>query len=368
MSDTPARLLKLLSLLQTPREWPGGELAERLDVSPRTIRRDIDRLRDLGYPVEASRGAVGGYRLVAGAAMPPLLLDDEEAVAIAVGLRAGAGHAIEGVDEASVRALAKLEQVLPSRLRHRVSALQNATVPLTRGDGSTIDPRTLTTLASAATGRERLRFAYRSGDGTRTKRQVEPYRLVSTGQRWYLVAYDLGREDWRTFRVDRVGEPYATGARFAPRPLPVGSAGSETGSVSGGNGDAGGGDAAKFLARSMRRMQPELRLDVWFGAPAEFVTARLPAHLGAPEPDGEGGCRLRAMCGDSLEWVALRLALVDCEFSVTGPPQLVAYLESLGARLTRAAGAGTGAGTEPRQEAGPEQGLVAGPEQDPEQG
>ncbi|MEU4919995.1 helix-turn-helix transcriptional regulator [Streptomyces parvus] len=331
MSDTPARLLKLLSLLQTPREWPGGELAERLDVSPRTIRRDIDRLRDLGYPVEASRGSVGGYRLVAGAAMPPLLLDDEEAVAIAVGLRAGAGHAIEGVDEASVRALAKLEQVLPSRLRHRVSVLQNATVPLTRGDGSTIDPRTLTTLASAATGRERLRFAYRSGDGTLTKRQVEPYRLVSTGQRWYLVAYDIGREDWRTFRVDRVGEPYATGARFTPRPLPVEGAGSDA------DGGTGSGDAATFLARSMRRMQPELRLDVWFGGPAEFVAARLPAHLGAPEPDGEGGCRLRASCTDSLEWVALRLALVDCEFSVQGPPQLVAYLEGLGARLTRAA-------------------------------
>ncbi|MET8731064.1 transcriptional regulator [Streptomyces parvus] len=346
MSDTPARLLKLLSLLQTPREWPGGELAERLDVSPRTIRRDIDRLRDLGYPVEASRGSIGGYRLVAGAAMPPLLLDDEEAVAIAVGLRAGAGHAIEGVDEASVRALAKLEQVLPSRLRHRVSVLQNATVPLTRGDGSTIDPRTLTTLASAATGRERLRFAYRSGDGTRTKRQVEPYRLVSTGQRWYLVAYDIGREDWRTFRVDRVGEPYATGARFTPRPLPVEGAGSDAGST-----DTGSGDAATFLARSMRRMQPELRLDVWFDGPAEFVAARLPAHLGAPEPDGAGGCRLRASCTDSLEWVALRLALVDCEFSVQGPPELVAYLESLGARLTRAARPG-----DRNRPSGPEQG------------
>ncbi|MFI1225631.1 MULTISPECIES: helix-turn-helix transcriptional regulator [unclassified Streptomyces] len=355
MSDTPARLLKLLSLLQTPREWPGGELAERLDVSPRTIRRDIDRLRDLGYPVEASRGSIGGYRLVAGAAMPPLLLDDEEAVAIAVGLRAGAGHAIEGVDEASVRALAKLEQVLPSRLRHRVSALQNATVPLTRGDGATIDPQTLTALASAATGRERLRFAYRSGDGTRTKRQVEPYRLVSTGQRWYLVAYDLGREDWRTFRVDRVGEPQATGARFTPRPLPVEDPGSKAGNE--GGSDAGSGDAAKFLARSMRRMQPELRLDVWFGAPAEFVTARLPAGFGAPEPDGAGGCRLRTSCTDSLEWVALRLALVDCEFSAQGPPQLVAYLEALGARLTRAA-------TPPPRGDAPEGGrLPAAPEQ-----
>lgn len=341
MSDTPARLLKLLSLLQTPREWPGRELAARLGVTPRTIRRDVDRLRELGYPVEASRGSVGGYRLVAGAAMPPLLLDDEEAVAIAVGLRAGAGHAIEGVDEASVRALAKLEQVLPARLRHRVSVLQNATVPLTRGDGATIDPRTLTTLASAATGRERLRFAYRSGDGARTKRQVEPYRLVSTGQRWYLVAYDLGREDWRTFRVDRVGEPYATGARFAPRPLPVEGAGSDGGDKA--RSHAESADAAKYLSLSMRRtkperrMRPELRLDVWFGAPAEFVAARLPAHFGAPEPDGKGGCRLRASCTDSLEWVALRLALVDCEFSAQGPPQLVEYLEGLGARLTRAA-------------------------------
>ncbi|MFE3941199.1 helix-turn-helix transcriptional regulator [Streptomyces sp. NPDC059118] len=319
MTDTPARLLSLLSLLQTPREWPGSELAERLDVSPRTIRRDIDRLRELGYPVEASRGSVGGYRLVAGTAMPPLLLDDEEAVAIAVGLRAGAGHAIEGVDEASVRALAKLEQVLPSRLRHRVSTLQNATMPLTRGDGSTIDPRTLTVMASAVTGQERLRFAYRAGDGAETKREAEPYRLVSTGWRWYLVAYDLGREGWRTFRVDRVSEPFATGARFAPRELPT-------------------GDAAEFLAGSIaRRRRPELAVDVSFEAPAEFVSARLPASLGPLERTGENGCRLRTVLADSLEWVALRLALVDCEFTAHGPPQLVDYLGDLGARLTRAA-------------------------------
>ncbi|MES9588164.1 YafY family protein [Streptomyces sp. NPDC094045] len=319
MTDTPARLLSLLSLLQTPREWPGSELAERLDVSPRTIRRDIDRLRELGYPVEASRGSVGGYRLVAGTAMPPLLLDDEEAVAIAVGLRAGAGHAIEGVDEASVRALAKLEQVLPSRLRHQVSTLQNATMPLTRGDGSTIDPRTLTVMASAVTGQERLRFAYRAGDGAETKREAEPYRLVSTGWRWYLVAYDLGREGWRTFRVDRVSEPFATGARFAPRELPT-------------------GDAAEFLAGSIaRRRRPELAVDVSFAAPAEFVSARLPASLGPLERTGENGCRLRTVLADSLEWVALRLSLVDCEFTAHGPPQLVDYLGDLGARLTRAA-------------------------------
>lgn len=322
MTDTPARLLNLLSLLQTPREWPGSELADRLDVSPRTIRRDIDRLRDLGYPVEASRGSIGGYRLVAGTAMPPLLLDDEEAVAIAVGLRAGAGHAIEGVDEASVRALAKLEQVLPSRLRHRVSTLQNATMPLARGDGSTIDPQTLTVMASAVTGRERLRFAYRAGDGAETRRLVEPYRLVSTGWRWYLVAYDLEREDWRTFRVDRVSDPFATGARFTPRELPT-------------------GDAAKFLTRSMARRQPELAVEVSFAAPAEFVASRLPASMGPLERTGEHGCRLRAVVTDSLEWVALRLALVDCEFTAHQPPQLVSYLNDLGGRLTRAGASST---------------------------
>ncbi|MFD7894198.1 helix-turn-helix transcriptional regulator [Streptomyces sp. NPDC059743] len=318
MTDTPARLLSLLSLLQTPREWPGSELADRLGVSPRTIRRDIDRLRELGYPVEASKGAIGGYRLVAGTAMPPLLLDDEEAVAIAVGLRAGAGHAIEGVDEASVRALAKLEQVLPSRLRHRVSTLQTATIPVTRGDGATIDPRTLTVMAGAVTGGERLRFGYRSGDGTETKRQVEPYRLVSTGWRWYLVAYDLGREDWRTFRVDRISEPFATGARFSQRELPT-------------------GDAAQFLRRSMSRRQPRTEVEVSFAAPVESVRARLPGYLGTPEPTGPDSCRLRTTTTDSLEWLALRLALMDCEFTVRQPAELTDCLRELGARLLRAA-------------------------------
>ncbi|MEK9520276.1 helix-turn-helix transcriptional regulator [Streptomyces sp. NPDC087908] len=318
MTDTPARLLNLLSLLQTPREWPGSELAERLAVSARTIRRDIDRLRDLGYPVEATLGAVGGYRLVAGTAMPPLLLDDEEAVAIAVGLRAGAGHAIEGVEEASVRALAKLEQVLPARLRHRVSTLQNATIPLTRGDGATVTPATLTALAGTVTGRERLRFGYRAGDGAESKRLVEPYRLVSTGHRWYLVAYDLGREDWRTFRVDRVTDPLATGARFTPRELPA-------------------GDAAQLLARSMSRAQPELDLDVTFEAPADFVTARLPSHL-VPTPTGPTTCRLRARSADSVEWLAIRLALVDAPFTIQSPPALRTYTEDLAARLTAATG------------------------------
>ncbi|MFB9520000.1 YafY family protein [Streptomyces cremeus] len=324
MTDTPARLLQLLSLLQTPREWPGSELATRLDVSRRTVRRDIDRLRDLGYPVQATMGAEGGYRLVAGKAMPPLVLDDEEAVAIAVGLRAGAGHAVEGIEEASVRALAKLEQVLPSRLRRQVSALQAATVPLTSGDGASIDPQTLTVMAGAATGQERLRFAYRSGDGTATKRLVEPHRLVSTGRRWYLVAYDIDREDWRTFRVDRVSEPFATGARFVPRGLPT-------------------GNAADFLRQSMQALggigqNEPFRLVATFEAPAAFVAARLPRSLGTPVATGEHTCRLEAELGDSPEWVGLRLALVDCEFTVREPPVLVEYLASLGARIGRAVG------------------------------
>ncbi|MFJ7966016.1 helix-turn-helix transcriptional regulator [Streptomyces sp. NPDC096324] len=316
-TDTPARLLQLLSLLQTPREWPGGELSERLGVSRRTVRRDVDRLRELGYPVQATKGADGGYRLVAGTAMPPLVLDDEEAVAIAVGLRAGAGHALAGVDEASVRALAKLEQVLPSRLRRRVSMLQAATTPLTSGDGASIAPETLTVMASAVAGRERLRFAYRSGDGTPSRRLTEPYRLVSTGRRWYLVAFDLDRDDWRTFRVDRVSEPFATGARFTPRELPT-------------------GDAAEFLRQSMYRRQETYTYDITFAAPAEFVAARVPAWVGAPEPIDERSCRLRATSSDSVEWLAVRIAMVNCDFTVREPRELVDYVRELGARLSRA--------------------------------
>ncbi|MGW1890182.1 helix-turn-helix transcriptional regulator [Streptomyces sp. NPDC002004] len=317
-TDTPARMLQLLSLLQTPREWPGGELAERLGVSRRTIRRDIDRLRELGYPVQSTRGADGGYRLVAGKAMPPLVLDDEEAVAIAVGLRAGAGHAVEGIEEASVRALAKLEQVLPSRLRRRVSTLQIATTHLTSGDGDTIAPETLTVMASAAAGQERLRFAYRSGDGTESRRLTEPYRLVSTGRRWYLIAYDLDRADWRTFRVDRVSEPFATGARFAPRELPTGS-------------------AAEFVRQKMFRRQEAYDIDVAFAAPADAVGARLPRWIGMPEPIDADTCRLRARVEASVDWLAVRLALIGYEFTVHGPAELADYARELGARLSRAA-------------------------------
>lgn len=319
MTDTPARLLSLLSLLQTPREWPGSELADRLRVSPRTIRRDIERLRDLGYPVEASKGAIGGYRLVAGAAMPPLLLDDEEAVAIAVGLRAAAGQAVEGIEEASVRALAKLVQVLPARLRHRVGSLNAATVPLV-GGGPRVDPEVLTTLASAAAGREKLRFQYRAGDGAETRRLVEPHRLVATGRRWYLVAFDNERDDWRIFRVDRVREPQPTGARTLPRELPAEDAGAYVAARL--SNRARSYTAVATLHAPLHRLQDRL------GYPGDEVEALDPTRT-----------RLRTRA-DSLEWLALRLASLGCEFEVHEPAELRSYLTDLAARAARAASQG----------------------------
>src|SRR6478672_8197075 len=187
MSQTSSRLLELLSLLQGRREWPGAELANRLEVSGRTIRRDVERLRELGYPVESLTGPAGGYRLRAGTAMPPLLLDDEEAIAIAVGLRTAARASVTGIEETAVRALVKLEQILPARVRRRVAALGSATITLPVA-GPTVDPQHLTVMAAACRDSERLRFAYRSRDGVESQREVEPDSVVNLGRRWYLVA------------------------------------------------------------------------------------------------------------------------------------------------------------------------------------
>jgi predicted DNA-binding transcriptional regulator YafY len=216
---TSSRLLRLLSLLQTPRDWTGAELASRLEVSPRTIRNDIERLRALGYPVHATRGAVGGYRLEAGTSMPPLLLDDDEAVAVAIGLRTATQGAVTGIEETSLRALAKLEQVLPPRLRRQVSTLQGVTLHVRRRSGPTVDPAVLTELARLARDHFTLRFDYSDRRETASHRRVEPYRIVNAGQRWYLVCWDLDREDWRTFRVDRMREGMSPGPRFIPRSL-----------------------------------------------------------------------------------------------------------------------------------------------------
>ncbi|OLF13847.1 transcriptional regulator [Actinophytocola xinjiangensis] len=314
MSEASGRLLALLSLLQTPREWPGSELARRLEISQRTVRRDIDRLRALGYPVHATMGAEGGYRLAAGAAMPPLLLDDEEAVAITVGLRVSAGQAVAGIGEASVRALTKLEQVLPARLRYRVGALGAATVTLP-GTGPDVDPEILTLAAAAIANRERVRFAYRAGDGARSRRQVEPHNLVSAGRRWYLLAHDLDRDDWRVYRLDRVSDPVATGARFTPRAVP-------------------GGDAAAFVTARMYSTVPSFQAVVTLHLPA----ADVPPHLGGRvTPVDDGRCRWESVA-DTVEWLAFRLLTLGCEFDAHEPAELVEHLATVSARAARATG------------------------------
>ncbi|MEV1005750.1 YafY family protein [Streptomyces sp. NPDC049881] len=316
MSDTAARLVRLLSLLQTPREWPGSELAGRLGVSPRTVRRDIERLRDLGYPVHATMGAVGGYRLVAGKAMPPLLLDDDEAVAVAVGLRAAAGGAVEGIDEASVRALAKLEQVLPSRLRRRVGALAAATVSLTGPGATAVDPAHLTTLAAAAVAHERVRFAYRAADGRTTDRLVEPHRLVAAGRRWYLLAYDTERHDWRVFRVDRLTGPSATGVRVPPRQPP-------------------GGDAAAYVRDKMYALAPAHPLRATLALPAPEAARRTGLDPATFTPLDAHSCLMRADA-EAVEWIASRLLMLGCDFTIHEPTELRTYLSTLATRAHHA--------------------------------
>src|SRR5215210_1219429 len=249
MHGTSGRLLKLLSLLQTRRDWPGAELADRLEVSPRTIRRDVERLRELGYPVEAVTGPFGGYRLHAGTAMPPLLLDDDEAVAIAVGLRTAAGASVTGIEETAIRALVKLEQVLPSHLRRRVNALQSVTSTLP-ATGPRVDPEALTAIAGACRDRERLRFDYSARDQTESRRLVEPHSVVNLGRRWYLVAWDCDRGDWRTFRVDRIERASPGGARFTPRTLP------------------GDGDPAAYVAANLRQSPNRFTARITIHAPA----------------------------------------------------------------------------------------------------
>ncbi|TLF75921.1 helix-turn-helix transcriptional regulator [Nocardia cyriacigeorgica] len=317
MNDTPERLLRLLSLLQTPREWPGSELAERLGVTGRTVRRDIDRLRALGYPVEATMGAAGGYRLVAGTAMPPLLVDDDEAVALAVGLRAAAGSAIAGLEEASVRALAKLEQVLPAKLRRRVRVLGTAlAAPSDAGPG--VDAEVLTALAVAVTNTERVRFDYRDGAGARTARHAEPAGLVPSRRRWYLVGYDLDRGGWRMFRVDRVERARPTGARFTPRPLPA-------------------DDPAAYVAgRRTDWGTPVLHVSVTIEAPLARVAGRLGDDPGDLTAVDATTCRLDCDRDDSPEWLAQRLLALGAQFRVHEPPELRDRVRDLAERALRA--------------------------------
>ncbi|MGH1561290.1 helix-turn-helix transcriptional regulator [Mumia sp. DW29H23] len=314
MAGSSERMLRLLSLLQTHRYWTGPELADRLDVSERTLRRDVDRLRGLGYPVEATRGAAGGYQLQAGASLPPLLVADDEAVAIAVGLQASAGTGAAGLDDAAVRALSKIVQVMPPRLRRRVKALQDFTDRGPMG-GPQVDAVVLSVLAQTCRDAERLELVYRRADGERGRRTVEPHRLVSLGRRWYLVAYDLGRGDWRSFRVDRMTEPRPTGARFRPRDLPA-------------------PDAATFVSESIASLSPTTDVSFVVHAPAPEV-GRVVRWYGTVEPAGDGRCRV-AMSVDSFDWVVLVLASVGAPYEQVEPPALVEHLRRTGALLAGA--------------------------------
>ncbi|HZC26826.1 MAG TPA: YafY family protein [Actinopolymorphaceae bacterium] len=316
MWETSGRLLQLLSLLQARRQWSGAELAERLGVTTRTVRRDVDRLRGLGYPVDASAG-VAGYRLAAGAALPPLLLDDEEAVAVAVGLRTAAGGTIAGIEETSVRALAKLEQVLPSRLRRRVAALSSVTVTLASGSAR-VDSDLLTIVAAASRDHERVRFEYRTHDRNVSVRTVEPHRLVHTGRRWYLVAYDVERHDWRTFRADRIGSPTPTGQHFAPREPPS-------------------DDLAGYTSRGVSIAAYRYHARFTMHAPAEVVAEVVTPTSGVVEAVDADTCVLHTG-GNSLDQLAIYVAILGFDFEVHEPPELVERLRTLATRLDRATG------------------------------
>ncbi|MCX5202164.1 YafY family transcriptional regulator [Streptomyces sp. NBC_00237] len=321
MLETSARLLRLLSLLQAHREWTGPDLADRLGVTARTVRRDVDRLRELGYPVNASPGTGGGYQLGVGAQLPPLLLDDDEAVAVAVGLRTSAGQGVEGIGESSVRALAKLEQVLPDRLRRRVGALNAFTVPLLHGRSSaSVEPAVLTELATACRDFERLRFAYRDHSGNTTRRTVEPHRLVCTERRWYLVAWDVDRADWRTFRADRITPKPPHGPRFAPREAPA---------------DDLAAYVSKGISTSAYAATAVLRLLV----PVETAREVVGPDDGVLEAEGPDACLLRTGA-HSMDVLVIHVLLMGMEFEVVEPVELTARITAardlLGRALDRA--------------------------------
>jgi predicted DNA-binding transcriptional regulator YafY len=313
--QTSTRLLQVLAMLQARRDWSGPELASRLGVSTRTVRTDIERLRGLGYPVEASPGVGGGYRLGRGTTMPPLLLDDEEAVAIAVGLRTNASVGVIGIEEASLRALVKLEQMLPSRLRPRVDALRTATVSVS-GEGPTVDPDVLSAIAAAIRATERLRFDYVDHDGKQTRRSAEPQRLVVWGRRWYLLAWDVDRDAWRTFRVDRMKPKTPTGPRFNPRTLTD-------------------DDAARYVQRSAGRATWRYRARIRIHAPAERVRALLPLAVSV-STDGPTRCIIE-VGSDTPHQLALYVGLLDIDFDILEPADLADAFIRLAERYQRAA-------------------------------
>lgn len=311
MLQTSARLLALLTLLQQRREWTGPELAERLEVGPRTVRRDVDKLRELGYPIESARGVAGGYRLSSGTRMPPLLLDDAEAVAVAIGLRSAATGAIAGIEEVSVRALTKLEQILPARLRERVRGLGQVASAF-RGDGAGVDADQLATISIACRDRAALRFAYERQDGERSMRDVEPVALVHSGSTWYLVAFDRDRDDWRMFRVDRVRDEVVVGATFPAREVP-------------------GGDPVAYVERQVLGTATgagAVSGRVRVHAPAEVIERCVPASYATVASDGPDACIVTTVGRWSTSFVVWMAAMEE-ELTFLDPPELIAHVDGI---------------------------------------
>ena len=321
MLQTSARLLRLLTLLQARESWSGPELCERLEVIPRTLRRDVDRLRTLGYPVHSSSGIAGGYRLGAGATLPPLMLDDDEGLAVAVGLGSAAGGTVSGIEDASQRALAKLEVVLPARLRRRLANLRSSILRLA-DTGPTVALGAVAALAAACSERAAVRFRYRDHQGGDSVRTVEPHRLVHMERRWYLVAWDQARKDWRTFRVDRIGAPAPTGARFASRAAPD-------------------DDVGSYVTRSVSWSPYRHHARVIVRAPIETLRERISAASGRLERIDKKSCRLY-VGAPSLDALAVILGALGADFQVEEPRALVPHLRGMAARLRRAAGATSG--------------------------
>jgi predicted DNA-binding transcriptional regulator YafY len=316
MWETSGRLLRLLGLLQVRRDWTCSGLAERLEVTERTVRRDVDRLRELGYPVEARPGVGGGYRLGVGAELPPLLLDGEEAVALVVALRDAARSGLAGIEEAALSALTKVEQSLPSRYRDRVRVLQQAVVPLT-GPGPSVDMDVLLAVAAAVRDTQRLRADYRRHDGVESRRTLEPHRIVHAGHVWYLVAWDVDRADWRTLRLDRLVPVLPAGPRFAPRDPPD-------------------PDVGRFTAAGITTNVYRYRCRATFAAPAEVIATSITPTIGMVTPVDATSCEV--VCGsNSLDEVVVWFGLLDADFEVHEPPELRDRLRVLSARWSLAA-------------------------------
>ncbi len=309
--DSAERLLKLLGLLEGRIDWTAEELARRLEVTPRTVRRDVTRLRSLGYPVEAMAGPGGGYRLGAGGKMPPLLLDDDEALAVAVGLRVAATAAVGGLEDASLSALGKLEHVLPPRLRTRLEDVSVATVSTAGQPSTRVDHNDLAVTAAAIRSATRIRFSYTDAEQRQSERHVEPNRLVHTGRRWYLVAFDIDRDDWRTFRLDRVSGPQPTGMRSARRKTP---------------------DPVELVQRGISVEAWSHRASVLLHMDAERARTFIPGTVGVIEPIGPDECRLE-IGADDLGWLARYLISMPMGFKVEEPPELAAEVVTIGEKL-----------------------------------